>query len=136
MEEIFERFPNKETFDRYWQENYIPLTYEDVKAEYEAFAASVENRIFLSDYEENGKLSREDFMENLSQTAEFTFQDTLTEAFYEKNPQLYETAFALYEEAQLAGKDVHVADAFHEEYQRLYREFLLRLFDDRFAKRN
>jgi hypothetical protein len=63
----------------------------------------------------------------------FTFQDSLTEAFYDKNPEVYETAFALYEEAELSGrKDKNVAQSFHEEYQRLYREFLLAMFDRMF----
>lgn len=26
-----EEFKNKEAFDAYWNENYVPLTYEDVK---------------------------------------------------------------------------------------------------------
>ena len=29
-----EEFKNKEAFDAYWNENYVPLTYEDVKEAY------------------------------------------------------------------------------------------------------
>lgn len=130
--ENMEQFKNKEAFDNYWKENYIPLTYEDVQAAYEDFVKSAEKHIFLSDYEESGNVSREDFIDNLSQAAQFAFQDGLTEAFYEKNPDVYETAFALYEMAQMQGGDAAIASAFHEEYNRLYREFLLRLFDDCF----
>ena len=28
--DIFSHFPDRETFDRYWNENYVPVTYEDV----------------------------------------------------------------------------------------------------------
>lgn len=101
MADIMEQFPDREAFDTYWKENYVKLNYEDVKDEFENFVVSADKHIFKSDYEEGGCINRDDFMENLSQTAEFTFQDTLTEIFYEKNPDLYETAFALYEEAQL-----------------------------------
>ena len=31
MEDILAAFPDRETFDRYWEENYVPVTYEDVK---------------------------------------------------------------------------------------------------------
>lgn len=62
-------------------------------------------------------------MDNLSQAAQFAFQDGLTEAFYEKNPQVYENAFALFEAAQMEGGDANIAAAFHEEYQRLYHDF-------------
>lgn len=87
MEEIFEQFKDKDAFDAYWKEHYVPLTYEDVREAYEDFVKSADKHIFLSDYEESGNVSREDFMDNLSQAAQFAFQDGLTEAFYEKNPK-------------------------------------------------
>ena len=93
--DIFEQFPDRETFDKYWNENYQPVTYEDVREAFTDFVKSADGHIYLSDYEEKGLISREDFKENLSQEAQFTFEDGLTEVFYDKNPELYETAFAL-----------------------------------------
>lgn len=134
MMEIYERFPDRESFDRYWNENYVPVVYEDVKAAFEDFVTAAAGHIYLSDYEEKGCISRADFKENLSQEAQFSFQDGLTEAFYEKNPEVYETAFALYEEAQMSGKArADVAQTFHETFQRLYAEFLDRLYDEKLA---
>lgn len=134
MADIFEQFQTREAFDAYWKENYIPLTYEDVREAYEDFLKASDKHIFVSDYEESGSISRDDFMDNLSQTAQFTFQDTLTEAFYEKNPDLYEIAFAIYEEEQMNGAgSENIAATFHEEYNRLYEEFLLAMFDRTFA---
>ena len=69
--------------------------------------------------------------DNLSQEAQFAFQDGLTEVFYDKNPDLYETAFAIFEEAQMSGnQDANVAATFHETFNRLYAEFLDRLFEE------
>ena len=132
MEDILQAFPNRETFDEYWNESYVPVTYEDIKSIFEEFVDSVDGHIFLSDYEENGCISKEDFKENLSDDAQFAFQDGLTEIFYDKNPELYETAFAIYEEAQMSdnGK-AGIAQIFHETYEALYAEFLDRLFDER-----
>ncbi len=133
-DDIFTCFPDKEAFDAYWKKTYVPLSYEDVREAYESYVETAEKHIFLSDYEEAGAVSRADFMENLSQDAQFQFQDILTEAFYEKNEELYETAFAIYEEAQLSGNGKGaVAETFHQEYDRLYREFLELLFDRYFA---
>jgi hypothetical protein len=132
MADIFEQFENKEAFDEYWNANYIPLTYEDVREAYENFVKTSDKKIFLSDYEESGRISREDFMDNLSQTAQFTFQDSLTEVFYDKNPELYENAFSIYEISQMDGGDGNIASIFHEEYNRLYREFLLAMYDNCF----
>lgn len=132
MEDILAAFPDRETFDRYWEENYVPVTYEDVKEAFEDFVTSAGGHIFLSDYEEGGCISKEDFKDNLSQEAQFAFQDGLTEVFYDKNPDLYETAFAIFEEAQMSGnQDVNVAVTFHETFNRLYAEFLDRLFEEK-----
>lgn len=129
--DIFTQFPDKETFDRFWNENYVPVTYEDVKEVFEDFVKSAGGHIYLSDYEEKGCVSKTDFKENLSQEAQFTFEDTLTEVFYDRNPELYETAFTLYEEEQMSGKgDASVAQIFHETFRALYAEFLDRLFDE------
>lgn len=130
MDEILEKFPTKEAFDEYWKENYIPISYDEVREAYEQYVGAAEKHIFLSDYEEGGAINREDFMDNLSEEAAFMFQDTLTEAFYDKNPEVYENAFALFEAAELSGnKELDVAQAFHLEYNRLYTEFMLTMFD-------
>ena len=132
---IFEQFPDKETFNQYWNENYVPVTYEDVKEAFEDFVTSAGGHIYLSDYEEKGCISKADFKENLSQEAKFTFEDTLTEIFYDKNPELYETAFAIYEEAQMSGSgDAGTAQIFHDTYHALYAEFLDRLYDEVLAR--
>ena len=86
---IFEQFPDREAFDRYWNENYVPVTYEDVREAFENFVSAADGHIYNSDYEENGCVSKEDFKDNLSEEAQFSFQDGLTEAFYDKNPEDY-----------------------------------------------
>lgn len=129
--DIFEQFPDQETFNAYWNENYVPVMYEDVCAAFKNFVKAADGHIYLSDYEERSCISKADFKENFSQEAQFTFEDGLTEVFYEKNPELYETAFAIYEEAQMSGKgNANVAQIFHDTYHRLYAEFLDRLFDE------
>ena len=133
--EIFEQFPDKEAFDRYWEANYVPVTYEDVREAFEDCVTAAGGHIFLSDYEENGCISKEDFKENLSQASLFTFQDSLTEVFYDKNPELYETAFAIFTESQMnGGKGGEIAAIFHETFNQLYAEFLDQLFDEKIAK--
>ena len=132
--EIFEQFPDREAFDAYWNEHYVPVTYEDVKEAFEDFVTSAGGHIFLSDYEEAGCISKADFKENLSQEAQFTFQDGLTEVFYDKNPELYETAFAIFEEAQMnGGEGADICRIYGETFQQMYHEFLDRLFDEKLA---
>ena len=55
--DIFEQFPDRETFDKYWNENYQPVTYEDVREAFTDFVKSADGHIYLSDYEEKGLIS-------------------------------------------------------------------------------
>lgn len=130
MNELLELFPTPEAFNAFWAENYTPLTYEDVREIYEDYVKSVDKHIFLEDYEVNGCISRSDFMDNLTEDAMFAFQDGLTEVFYEKNPDAYEMAFALYELSEMEEKpELNTAVIFDKEYKRLYTEFMLEMFD-------
>ena len=43
--DIFSHFPDRETFDRYWNENYVPVTYEDVATVFRDFVKSAEGHI-------------------------------------------------------------------------------------------
>lgn len=123
-----EAYTSAAEFEKFFYENYRPLTYEDIRDDFEAFYKEQKGKIFHEDYEKAGKISKEDFMNNLSKTALFTFQDTFTELFYDKNPAVYETAFAIFEEN--GGKKTDITKVFDDTYQNLYQEFLNRFFEE------
>ena len=133
MSDLLETLTTKEAFDAYWDANYVPVTYEDVKEAYEGFVLEHDKKIFLADYQEKNCITREDFIENLHEDAAFLFQDALTESFYDKNPEIYETAFALYEMAEMEGRKDTIAVTFHETYNALYWAFMLQMYDHLFA---
>ena len=72
-------------------------------------------------------MNKEDYKKHLSQAARFEFENTMTEAFYEKNPDIYEVAFGLYEEEPKQAAEI--ADTFHRTYQTIYEECLDCMFD-------
>lgn len=74
------------------------MTYEDVKEGLEELVKAEGLNIFQDDYVKN--VRKEDFKEHLSKGARFEFENAMTEAFYDKNPEVYEAAFGLYEEVQ------------------------------------
>lgn len=51
----------------------------------------------------------------------------MTEAFYDKNPEIYETAFGLYELSPEGSASI--TRTFHETYQKSYEDCLDQLFD-------
>ncbi len=115
-------------FEKFFHSNYTPLTYADVRQEFADFYGEQNGKVFHEDYEKAAQISKHDFRENLSKTALFTFQDTLTEIFYEKNPAIYEEAFAIFEEN--GGTKSEITKIFDDTYQSLYEEFLDQFFDE------
>lgn len=129
MEELLQQFPDKETFDVYFQEHYKPLVYADVK---EGFGEAVQEagaHIFPED--DMDKVTRESFMEYLGQGARFILENAMTEAFYEKNPEVYEAAFGLYEEDPQHSSQITAS--FHKTYQESYEALLAEWFDEAIA---
>lgn len=130
MEEILETMTSREAFDEYWEKNYVPLLYEDVQEAFEAFVKECEGKIYIEDFPAGEITDPAERIANLHEDAQFAFQDAMTEAFYDKNPEVYETAFALFTEAQMEGRTDEIALTFHETFARLYREFMERLLAD------
>ncbi len=127
MEDLLRQYPDQKTFDVFFQMNYKPVSYEDVKDAMEEFVKEAGLSLFLDDYVASQNVKKEDFKEHLSQTARFQFDEAMTEAFYEKNPEIYETAFGLYEVSPESS--VTITRTFHETYQKNYEECLDMLFD-------
>ncbi len=83
MESLTKQFPDKETFDKFFVENFKTMTYEDVKEGLEELVKAEGLNIFQDDYVKN--VRKEDFKEHLSKGARFEFENAMTEAFYDKN---------------------------------------------------
>ncbi len=127
MEDLLRQYPDREAFDAFFHMNYKPVVYEDVKDAMEAFVKEAGLSLFFDEYVKSGNIKKADFMEHFSQAASFQFEDAMTEAFYEKNPDIYETAFALYELAPQ--ESAAITRTFHEAYAKSYAECLDQLFD-------
>lgn len=125
MESLTKQFPDKEIFDKFFVENFKTMTYEDVKEGLEELVKAEGLNIFQDDYVKN--VRKEDFKEHLSKGARFEFENAMTEAFYDKNPEVYEAAFGLYEEAPKQA--MAITETFHRTYQEIYEESLNCMFD-------
>ena len=125
MESLTKQFPDKETFDKFFVENFKTMTYEDVKEGLEELVKAEGLNIFQDDYVKN--VRKEDFKEHLSKGARFEFENAMTEAFYDKNPEVYEAAFGLYEE--VPKQAMAITETFHRTYQEIYEESLNCMFD-------
>ena len=73
MESLTKQFPDKETFDKFFVENFKTMTYEDVKEGLEELVKAEGLNIFQDDYVKN--VRKEDFKEHLSKGARFEFEN-------------------------------------------------------------
>lgn len=127
MEELLEQYPNQEAFDIFFHMKYKPISYDDVKEAMEAFVEEAGLSLFLDEYVKNGRVTKADFKNHFSQAARFQFENAMTEAFYDKNPEIYETAFGLYELSPEGS--AAITRTFHETYKKSYEDCLDKLFD-------
>lgn len=123
--DLLQAFPNKEAFDAFFMENFRPMTYDDMKDGLEELVKKEGLDIFEKSYVE--KVNKADFMEHLSQAARFAFDEAMTEAFYDKNPEIYEAAFGIFELAPDRAKEI--AYTFHKTYQEIFEEGMNCMFD-------
>lgn len=130
MEDLLQQYPTREAFDTFFRLAYRPVAYDEVREGMEGLVREAGLSIFQEDYVKAG-VKKEDFTAHLAQAARFQFEDAMTEAFYEKNPSIYETAFGLYE-LDPAGSAA-ITKTFHEEYQKSYQRLLEELFDSAIA---
>lgn len=122
---------SKHSFEALFQKEYQALKYEELKEGFEEFCES--NELFDSDYLAGGKICKSDFREHFTETAAFTLQDLFTEAFYEKNPRIYETAFEIFEENE--GQKTDITELFENTYEESYGEVMNELFNQVISKK-
>lgn len=127
MEDLLRQYPDQKTFDTFFHMKYQPVRYEDVREAMEALVKEAGLSLFLDEYVKGGKITKADFKKYFSQAAKFRFEDAMTEAFYDRNPEIYETAFGLFELSPESSASI--IRTFHETYQKSYEDCLDQLFD-------
>lgn len=127
MEDLLRQYPDQKTFDTFFHMKYQPVRYEDVKESMEAFVKEAGLSLFLDEYVKGDRITKADFKNHFSQAAKFQFEDAMTEAFYDRNPEIYETAFGLYELSPESSASI--TRTFHETYRKSYEDCLDQLFD-------
>lgn len=127
MEDLLRQYPDQKTFDTFFHMKYQPVRYEDVREAMEALVKEAGLSLFLDEYVKGGKITKADFKKYFSQAAKFRFEDAMTEAFYDRNPEIYETAFGLFELSPESSASI--TRTFHETYQKSYEDCLDQLFD-------
>lgn len=120
---------DKEVFDKFFEESYCALDYENVKEEFET-VVSIGNDIFTGSYEARN-LKRENFILYLTSESYCDFEAIVQEAMDDLNPEILDAVMDV-TEAQPDGDEI--TEKYWETQRALLHEFLLRLYDDVISK--
>lgn len=116
---------NKEVFDKFFEESYCVVEYENVKEEFEE-VASAGNDIFTGSYEARN-LNRDNFILYLTSESYCDFEAIVQEAMDDLNPEILDAVMDV-TEAQPDGDEI--TEKYWETQRELLHDFLLRLYDD------
>lgn len=116
---------DKEVFDKFFEESYCVVEYENVKEEFEE-VASAGNDIFTGSYEARN-LNRDNFILYLTSESYCDFEAIVQEAMDDLNPEILDAVMDV-TEAQADGDKI--TEKYWETQRELVHDFLLRLYDD------
>lgn len=116
---------DKEVFDKFFEESYCVVEYENVKEEFEE-VASAGNDIFTGSYEARN-LNRDNFILYLTSESYCDFEAIVQEAMDDLNPEILDAVMDV-TEAQADGDEI--TEKYWETQRELLHDFLLRLYDD------
>lgn len=115
----------KEVFDKFFEESYCAVEYDNVKEEFEEVAAAG-NAIFTGSYEVRN-LNRGNFVLYLTSASYCDFEAIVQEAVDALNPEILDAVMDITEMQDDGGE---VTEKYWETQRELLGEFLLRLYDD------
>lgn len=120
---------DKEVFDKFFEESYCVVEYENVREEFEE-VANAGNDIFTGSYEARN-LNRDNFILYLTSESYCDFEAIIQEAMDDLNPEILDAVMDV-TEAQPDGDEI--TEKYWETQRELLHEFLLRLYDDVISK--
>lgn len=119
----------KEVFDKFFEESYCAVEYDNVKAEFEEIAAAG-NDIFSGSYEARN-LNRENFILYLTSESYCDFEAVVQEAMDDLNPEILD---AVMDVTEMQDDGDQVTEKYWDTQRELLHTFLMRLYDEVISK--
>lgn len=120
---------DKEVFDKFFEENYCAVEYDNVREEFEEIAAAG-NDIFTGSYEARN-LNRDNFILYLTSDCYCDLEAVVQEAMDDLNSEILD---AVMDVTEMQDDGDQVTEKYWDTQRELLHEFLLRLYDDVISK--
>ncbi len=116
---------DREVFETFFRENYVPVEYKNIKAEFEEIAAAG-NDIFTENYQARN-LNRDNFILYLTNDAYCAFEAVVEEALDDLNPEIVDAVMDV--TATMPNGD-EITEKYWSAGEELLKEFLCQLYDE------
>lgn len=119
-----------EVFEIFFRENYCPVEYGNVKADFEELADAGIEELFAEDTDFS-KITGKNFVVYMDGAAYTEFEQILDDTFDALNPEILDAVMDL---SDTTGNPDEITEIYWETKSRLLKEFLKNLYDEKLAK--
>ena len=118
---------DKASFEKFFEENYVPVEYKTVKNDFEEVAAEYGRDLFTEEYQAKGRIKKENYILYLTSDSYCDFEAAVQEAMDDLNPEILDAVMDV-TEAQEDGDEI--TEVYWDTQRELLHDFLLRLYDE------
>ncbi|MDD6157479.1 MAG: hypothetical protein PUB52_10740 [Lachnospiraceae bacterium] len=119
-----------EVFEIFFRENYCPVEYGNVKADFEELAGAGIGELFAEDTDFS-KITEKNFVVYMDGAAYTEFEQILDDTFDALNPEILDAVMDL---SDTTGNPDEITEIYWETKSKLLKEFLKNLYDEKLAK--
>ena len=119
-----------EVFEIFFRENYCPVEYGNVKADFEELADAGIEELFAEDTDFS-KITGKNFVVYMDGAAYTEFEQILDDTFDALNPEILDAVMDL---SDTTGNPDEITEIYWETKSKLLKEFLKNLYDEKLAK--
>lgn len=123
-------FKDKESFEEFFQQSYVPVDYQSIRSEMrEAAAGGWE--LFTEEYRQRGVISKKNYVLYMTSDAYCTFEEIVEQAVDELNSGIADVVMEIGNEMEF---DNDITEIYFDTTEKLLKEMLDALYDDVLCK--
>lgn len=121
---------DKASFEKFFDENYIPVEYAMVKNDFHELAEEYGRDMFTEDYLAKGRIRKEDYILYMKNEVYCAFEEIVENAVDSLNQEIADAVLEIGNELEF---DNSVTEVYFDNMENLLKRFLDCMFDEEFA---
>ena len=118
---------DKASFEKFFEENYVPVEYKTVKNDFEEVAAEYGRDLFTEEYQAKGRIKKENYILYLTSDAYCAFEEIVENAVDALNQDIADVIAEIGNELSF---DNSVTEIYFDNMEKLVKRFLDCLYDE------